>query len=158
MKKWIVLLSCLFLASCTVTPDHVTSDTASYDDTTPPGVDPQNGGFLEWIVNPDGTTWGAIITPDGRDRYNFLIEYYAKSYKAEHNMVLVKDSGVMLITYKGVAAYKIDSAHYAAYLKMNDWLAGNRDKDSAWLNINWWAVGAVGVVVVASAMFLNSRI
>lgn len=139
------LLAALFLAlgltSCTVVPKHVVTEEPSYDATTPEGLDPRNGGFLDWVVNPDGSTWGAIITADARDRYNLLIDSYAEQYKAEHAIILVRDAGVILTTWTdlknphGAPAYKIDSQHYAAFLMMNQWLSDYRDKDSVWMKI-----------------------
>jgi hypothetical protein len=127
----------LLLTSCTVVPDHVQHQVASYDSTTPPGIDQQNSGLLGWIVNQDGSTWGTIITSDARNRYNLLIEDYGAQYTAENALVLTKDAGVTATVWQDTTnvVYKIDAQHYAAFLLMDHWLADHKDKDSVWMKL-----------------------
>lgn len=138
IHAWSLLLIGLVLTSCTVTPDKVKPHSVGFDSTTPVGTNPQNGGLLDWIVNADGSTWGAIITSDGRDRYNTTIDMYRIQYKAEHGVDITRDTnGTTLTTWKDgkTPVYKIDAAHYKHLLMLNSWLNDKKDPDSVWMKI-----------------------
>lgn len=97
----LTLLAILMFSGCTVAPKILPpAASASYD-----GND-KNSGFIAF--NADGS---ATITAHARDRYNSLIEKYAKNF----NPPLQKDDGVRRIGDSWV----IDKEHLKDFALMN---------------------------------------
>jgi len=119
LKKFAnVLVLNLFLAGCnTITPDKIQDDVASYDSSTPVQYNKDNGGLIALLDD------GAVITSEGKNRYNKLIEMYKIKFKNEKAIELIKDSGIK--PYKdryGNDLFLIDNEHLVYFGVMNSWL------------------------------------
>lgn len=123
--KTIVILCCLFFASCTVVPKPVfiTGTSPSFDSSTPAESGTvQNSGFIGFLQNGNG-----IITLNAVARYNNLIEGYGKTVLNDTGYKIEKNSGIFPIGSNNTL-FEIDKQHLFYFILMNQWNKQNRPK------------------------------
>jgi len=115
----IILITSL-LAGCAVTPNHVKSTTASYDDSTPAQYNNKNSGFLYLIKGK-----GAVLTQDGKKYYDELAGIYGDQ------IVPAIQPGDGCTTFKdqyGNDLWFITSQHFVYFQMMSRWHQDNRPR------------------------------
>lgn len=122
-------------ATSTVTPSPVVSEEPSFDSTTPEGYAGQNGGVIK-ILKSNGHTVGAILTKDGRNRYNWLVDSYRIQIFERYGRSLEADSGIVPIKDTlGNDMFFIDSDRLFYFIRMNLWSKANRPHDTVWMKL-----------------------
>ena len=121
----------LTLPGCTIFPDTVDDDSASYEASTPSQYDNKNGGFLFFADNGNG-----VITDNARKRYNKLIDDYKNQFEEEKGVELKEDAGIKSHTDQyGNKVWEIDKQHLTYFALLNQWRKAKRKTDSIWSNI-----------------------
>lgn len=118
----------------TVTPNVISDDQASFDDTTPREYNNQNSGYIGYVNSPDPKATGAIITLNAKERYNNLIIHYALQMFENESIKLKENDGIE--PYKDIYGndlFIIHPQHLAYFMKMNRWKKEGRDPDSLWM-------------------------
>lgn len=130
MKNFVVfcLSSFLFVSCATVTPDKVTDNTASFDSTTPQQYDPQNSGVIGFTADGKG-----ILTSNGVERYNSLIQDYKLQFREAKGVELAKNAGITEFLDKhGNLLFYIDHQHLVYFGILNGWRRDGKDIDNIW--------------------------
>lgn len=130
MKSFAVYcLSSLLLVGCaTVTPDKAVDNTASFDSTTPQQYDPQNSGIIGFAIDGKG-----ILTSNGVERYNSLIEDYRLQLREAKGVLLNKNAGITeFLDRHGNLLFYIDHQHLVYFGILNGWRRDGKDVDGIW--------------------------
>ena len=125
MNKKLLLIICIFCASCTIVPkpDYIIGTQPSFDSSTPAKYElKQNSGFVGFLQNGNG-----IITENAVQRYNNLIEKYNQRLLDDSGYKIEKNSGILPIEGDN-KIYEINQQHLYYFIIMNQWNKQNRER------------------------------
>lgn len=126
-----IMVMVIAVTGCTIFPDTVDDDSASYDASTPSQYDNKSGGFLFFTDDGNG-----VITDNARKRYNKLIDDYKNQFEEEKGVELEEDDGIKKHTDQyGNKVWEIDKQHLTYFALLNQWRKSKRKTDSIWSSL-----------------------
>lgn len=131
----------LLLAGCattaTITPDFTKDKATASDSSLPAQYSQKQVWFIQYTINAAGERDGAVLTPNGRDRYNTLIGLYALQFQQDNQVLLVRDAGVApYVDAFGNALWRMDMQHFEYFRRLSrEYAKAGKSPDSVWLKI-----------------------
>jgi hypothetical protein len=126
--KIVLIISVLLLASCTITPNHVISQSSSYDSTVPAQYESKNSGVLFLVRDSHGKVSGAVVTQDCKKYYDSLCDDYGDQVTAAG--IKAGDGCTIYIDEYKNKLWFIDSQHIVYFQLMSVWKQDNKPKTS----------------------------
>lgn len=139
IRPMAILLAACIMGCATTTPDLIPSNRPDPDPSTPvqylKTVTEFNGGFLGFYTDTQGKRRG-ILTINGRDKYNTLIEKYRLQFQEVNNVTLSPDLGIEeYVDRYNNKLFSIDKTRLKYFMMLSQWARDERDGDSTWLKI-----------------------
>jgi len=127
MKLLKICLISLLFVSCstvqTIRPKTVRSTAPSVDASTPKEYKSNTSGVISLTRDKDGLVVNAVITPDAKNYYNFLVTKYGNQISPP---LKVGDGLGDTKDVYGNYLYTIDTPHLVYFQQMSLWNKSNR--------------------------------